>query len=318
MMYQNESVYVKVHERTFTEKTFTFSASRNMLDSGIENILSNYIGSSHSSFPNLSLSSGAYNSSLPQQRVVYNLDAPLPFVGSVESHSTHPRLLEYKSQSNARNTNHYTSFNYNPSNYLAASNPKGYFAAENFLHIYRPDTQFIDDASDVEEFVKEAFRTTTGEELPGHIRITICNEEKFKLLHTSKGGKWSKGIQGFSVHLTKEIVVKQNKLDVVMLVIGHELGHVLSPPLSNMHDEEAKAFAFELEWMKAIKQNNIANLAGNINIDFQPANNGLHDVAFNFVKKYLDSESISVKPLSCITCSKYAFKLSSVIPSNVG
>lgn len=288
MMYQLESVYVRVHERT--ERTFSFHASRSLLaNNSIDALVSNYIGSSSSSQPLLSPSNSYVNaisnsaSSKPQ---VYNLDAPLPFLGAVDSR---PRLLEYRSQSNARNTNHYASFNYNPSNYLAASNPPGYFAAENFLHIYRPDTQFVDDAKDVEEFVKEAFRKTTGEELPAHINITLCGEEKFKLLHTSKGGKWSKGIQGFSVHLTKEIVIKQNKLDVVMLVIGHELGHVLSHPLGNMHDEEAKAFAFELAWMKTIKQNNIANLAGNINIDFKPANNGLHDVAFNFVKQLVSA-----------------------------
>ncbi|MBI4454149.1 hypothetical protein HY636_05895 [Candidatus Woesearchaeota archaeon] len=291
MMYQNESVYVRVHERT--ERTFSFHASRSLLaNNSIDALVSNYIGSSSSSQPLLS-SSSSYVDSASSKPQVYNLDAPLPFLGSVESQSTHPRLLEYKRQSNARNTNstngHYASFNYNPSNYLAASNPQGYFAAENFLHIYRPDTQFIDEANDVQEFVKEAFRATTGEELPPHIKITVCNEEKFKLLHTSKGGKWSKGIQGFSVHLTKEIVIKQNKLDVVMLVIGHELGHVLSHPLGNMHDEEAKAFAFELEWLNSIKKHNIANLADNINIDFQPANNGLHDVAFNFVKKLVSA-----------------------------
>lgn len=293
MIYQNESVYIRVHERT--ERTFSFHASRSMLaNNSIDALVSNYTSSpsssqrflSHSNSSNPyvnAISNYASSASAPK---VYNLDAPLPFVGTVDSRQ---RLLEYRSQSNAGNTNHYSSFNYNPSNYLAASNPQGYFAAENFLHIYRPDTQFVDDAKDVEEFVKEAFRTTTGEELPEWIKITVCNKGKFRLLHESNGGKWNEGIQGFSVHLTKEIVIKQNKLDVVMLVIGHELGHVLSHPLGNMHDEEAKAFAFELAWMKAIKQNNIANLAGNINIDFKPANNGLHDVAFNFVKKLVSA-----------------------------
>ena len=70
-----------------------------------------------------------------------------------------------------------------------------------------------------------------------------------------------------------------------MLVLGHEIGHVLTETLPNKHDEEAKAFAFSIEWAITIKKNNIANLGLNIKdeLDFQPARNGLHDVAFAFV-----------------------------------
>ena len=49
-----------------------------------------------------------------------------------------------------------------------------------------------------------------------------------------------------------------------MLTIGHELGHVLTKTLSRHHDEEAKAYAFSLVWIDAIKKNNIANLSGAI------------------------------------------------------
>ncbi|MFH1439678.1 MAG: hypothetical protein ABIG89_03870 [Candidatus Woesearchaeota archaeon] len=268
MMYQSERMYVKM-QRT---QTFSFYASRSMIaDGSIDNLISNYAESqSHTS----------------RRGVVYNMDAPLSVI---ESRPIEQKLLEYRAAQSTSNQP-YTSFNYNPLSYLTRTQPAGeYFMPNNFLNLYRPDTQFIDNAKEVEENVKRAFRQTTGEELPEHISITICEKDKFKLIHESNGGRWSPGIQGFTVHMTNQIVVKQNKLDVVMLVLGHELGHVLSRPLNNAHDEEAKAFAFELAWMKAIKENNIANLAENINIDFKPANNGLHDVAFNFVRKLVNA-----------------------------
>ena len=288
---------MKVQETT--TRTFTFSGSKSMLGGdGIENIISNYVGSSPtfpstnsyvsspSALPSPSSHSASPSSGLPYSRPVYNLDAPLPVVGSMSN--SMPKMLEYK-PSQAQAGGQYSAFNYNPTNYFLNPTPQEAFAPENFLHFYRPDTQFIDGAEKVQDFVKEAFRKTTGKELPEHINITVCDEKKFKMLHKANGGTWNPGIQGFSVHLNNQVVVKQNKLDVVMLVIGHELGHVLSPCLGNAHDEEAKAFAFELAWMKTIKQHNVADLADNININFQPASNGLHDVAFGFVKKMVDA-----------------------------
>ena len=77
----------------------------------------------------------------------------------------------------------------------------------------------------------------------------------------------------------------ENHLDALMVVVGHEIGHVLTKSLPNKHDEEAKAFAFSIEWAKTIKEHNIANLGLSIKdeLDFRPARNGLHDVAFAFV-----------------------------------
>ena len=283
MMYQSQNIYMKVQETT--TRTFTFSGSRSMLEGdGIEKIISNYVGSSPTS---PSISSYASSSALPSSTPTYNLDAPLPVVGSISS--SMPKMLEYRPSQSQAGGQQYSSFNYNPANYFFNPTPQEAFTPENFLHFYRPDTQFIDGAEKVQDFVKEAFRKTTGKELPEHINITVCDEKKFKMLHKANGGTWNPGIQGFSVHLNNQVVVKQNKLDVVMLVIGHELGHVLSPCLGNAHDEEAKAFAFELAWMKTIKQHNVADLADNININFQPASNGLHDVAFGFVKKMVDA-----------------------------
>src|SRR3989338_3220043 len=166
-----------------------------------------------------------------------------------------------------------------------------YHVVDNFLHIYRPETQFIGDAKDVQEYIKETFRLTTSEELPDDIMISVCSAQKLKEIHSQFGNNWSNGIQGFSLNKTraglKEVFVKEGDLDRIMLVIGHEIGHVMSSTLANKHDEEAKAFAFEFAWMETIVKHNIANLRYNINLDFVPAQNGLHDIAFGFVKNVI-------------------------------
>ena len=167
-----------------------------------------------------------------------------------------------------------------------------YFSPGPFLHPNRPTTQFIGDASDIEEYVREAFRATTGDELPDDIAIRVCSPFELRTIHENFGGKWSRGIQGFAVNRrgsgVSEIFVKENFLDALLLVIGHEIGHVLSEPLPNPRDEEAKAFAFEMAWMRSIKEHNIAGLAGSIVLDHKPAQNGLHNVAFSFIHDLLE------------------------------
>ncbi|MBI3033176.1 hypothetical protein HYY69_06890 [Candidatus Woesearchaeota archaeon] len=160
---------------------------------------------------------------------------------------------------------------------------------DNFLHIYRPVTQFIGNAEQIKQYILEAFKLTTGNELPDDISITISSAEQLQRIHGQFSSEWSNGIQGFSLNKTRQVFVKEGDLDRVMLVVGHEIGHVLSNTLDNKHDEEAKAFAFEIPWMEAIIKHNIANLKDNINLDFIPANNGLHDIAFGFVKKVINS-----------------------------
>ena len=71
-----------------------------------------------------------------------------------------------------------------------------------------------------------------------------------------------------------------------MVTIGHEIGHVVAPTLRNKHDEEAKAFAFEFAWVKAIRENNIGALADCLR-ETIPADNGLHNVAFGFVLDFM-------------------------------
>jgi len=62
--------------------------------------------------------------------------------------------------------------------------------------------------------------------------------------------------------------------------------------------------------MKAIKDNNIANLAENININFQPASNGLHDVAFGFVKKLVSAGKRAIDVFKGLTTKEVSMEFS--------
>ncbi len=177
-------------------------------------------------------------------------------------------------------------FKYNEShpNYSTSYILPHSFAPEIFLSPSRPKTRFVDDGIEIMRFVNEAFELMTGKKLPENILINILPFGEFKALH-SIFGSWSNGILGFSVNGNKKIFVRENHLDELLLVIGHEIGHVLTETLPNKHDEEAKAFAFSIEWANTIRKHDIAGLGINIReeIDFKPARNGLHDVAFAFV-----------------------------------
>lgn len=159
------------------------------------------------------------------------------------------------------------------------------FTPEIFLNSSRPKARFIVDNSEAIIIAEEVFELMVKEKLPSNISINVLPFDDFKALHSSFGS-WSNGILGFSLNGDdKKIFVRENRLDALMLVVGHEIGHVLTETLPNKHDEEAKAFAFSIEWAKTIKKHNVANLGLSIkdDIDFQPARNGLHDVAFDFV-----------------------------------
>lgn len=147
-------------------------------------------------------------------------------------------------------------------------------------------TEFIssEDNEEIKCFAEQAFKAVTGEELKG-IKINVLKENDFKQAHESFGGRWNPGIRGFSVNKrgfgTSEVFVIEDELARLMLTLGHEIGHVNSLPMKESIDEEAKAFAFSMAWMKAVKENNIANLSSVINP--KPAKNGLHNTAFEFV-----------------------------------
>jgi len=168
-----------------------------------------------------------------------------------------------------------------PTSYVAEHS----FTPEIFLNTSRQRARFIDDNNEVKSIAEETFELMMNGKLPNNISINILPFDEFKILH-SLFGSWSNGILGFSLNGNdKKIFVRENHLDSLILVIGHEIGHVLTETLPNKHDEEAKAFAFSIEWAKTIKKHNIASLGLSIKdeIDFQPARNGLHDVALSFV-----------------------------------
>ena len=151
---------------------------------------------------------------------------------------------------------------------------------DDFLNPARPLTAFIGDASEIKEFAEEAFREVTGQEFPDDVDINVISKDKMLEVNP-------RNVVGFAINrknlgLVSEVFVRKDTLDRVMLVLGHELGHVLTKRLGNEKDEEAKAFAFALAWMKKIKEKNIANLSTSIQLE-TPAENGVHDVAFDFV-----------------------------------
>ena len=167
---------------------------------------------------------------------------------------------------------------------------KEYFVVDDFLTNLQK-TVFVDDAALIEEYCRTAFKLTTNKELPKNIAIHLCNASELKRSHSQSGGVWSDGIQGFSINRglksISEIFVKKDFLDRVMLTLGHEIGHVISPTLPDGRDEEAKAFAFSIAWMRAIVDNNIAGLTNAIAL--APAKNGLHDAGYGFVQELLDA-----------------------------
>jgi len=165
-----------------------------------------------------------------------------------------------------------------------------------FLAEDRPLTPMISEMGEIKEVVEQTFEKITGQEFPSDsIKILVCDEKQFREVHNNTGGRWSDGIMGFSFNKygrgISEIYVRADHMDSVLLTIGHELGHVLGPTLPNIQDEEAKAHAFSLTWVETIRENNIGGLQPNITPN--PAHNGVHDVAFDYVKYLLQSGSSS-------------------------
>jgi hypothetical protein len=172
--------------------------------------------------------------------------------------------------------------------YLGAKTPMEYFAADKFL-VPGSTARFVGTAKEIEEDIKEAFRATTGEEMPNDIIVRVLDGAQFRKAHEQHSSAWNESIQGFSINANSTgpslVFARADQLDRLMLTIGHEIGHVLTHTLKSPHDEEAKAFAFSLAWMNAIRDNNIAGIGSHINPN--PANNGLHDIAFNFVQRII-------------------------------
>jgi hypothetical protein len=159
---------------------------------------------------------------------------------------------------------------------------------EVFLLPDRPVSQFVSEAKLIEPFVREAFAKTTRKEFPADIVVNVCSPigmmEANKNWHPSIVG-FSKNRLGFGV---SEIFLLQNQMDALMVTAGHELGHVIALPAQTHLDEEAKAFAFESAFLETLWREDIAGLRSSINFyAFTPAANGLHNVAFDFVRKQI-------------------------------
>ncbi|MBD3310091.1 hypothetical protein GF351_02635 [Candidatus Woesearchaeota archaeon] len=184
--------------------------------------------------------------------------------------------------------------NYSQGLYLRSrrdSSGKAYFNAGNFLAPEREYSEFVKDSSEIMEHVKEVFRLTTGRELPeAFISIHVLGMQELEKAHEACGGSFHPSIRGFAVNRMprpSDIFVLEDDLDSLLLTIGHEIGHCISPTLKNKKDEEAKAFAFAEAWMKTIKEHDIAGIGKSIRLKHRPAKNNIHDKASDFVQEVI-------------------------------
>ncbi len=192
-----------------------------------------------------------------------------------------PADFQYSSGAERRGYNTPSSQTYS---LVTPSHTEYHFHPEEFLKPGK-EGKFIGQAEEIKEYVVDAFEKIFQAPFPNNIHLTVCNEKEFRKLAPHPGTiglSINRGKEG----LISEIFVLNDSLARVMLTIGHELGHVLTETLDNLHDEEAKAYAFSLVWMKAIKEHDIAGLADAI-VTERPAENGLHNVAFRWVEGML-------------------------------
>ncbi len=154
------------------------------------------------------------------------------------------------------------------------------FIPTDFLLPRRASQPFIGQAEEIRPLVEETFQKVMNFPLPEDFAVTILSEKEFRKL--APAGVVGLSVNRKEINAVSDIFILSDELDKVLLTIGHELGHILTKPLKDKRDEEAKAFAFSFAWMKAIKEHNIGGLGLSLVLD-QPARNGLHDLAHNFV-----------------------------------
>ncbi len=176
--------------------------------------------------------------------------------------------------------------NYGSLGYVSGRSSVTYVTPAIFLKPSRTKSQFIKSAIKIEPFIRETFQDIMGEPFSKDVEINVVNEVEMRNVNRN----WHRGILGFAYNRlgfgTSEIFLLENDLDVLLLTAGHEIGHVTSFPVKSKIMEEAKAFAFEAAWVRSIFRRNIAGLARSISFDaFNPADNGVHDVAFDFVRR---------------------------------
>ena len=210
--------------------------------------------------------------------IAYSASSPTFQEYSTFSFSSLP-IFEYNFEITNKVYNHN-----NPAYKLFTPIPEYHFSPDNFL---KPGKEgiFVGKAGEIREYIEETFEKMFEKPFPSDIKISICNQKEFRKIAPSPG------VIGLSLNrrkfgLLSEIFVLNDSLGRVMLTLGHELGHVLTETLDDSHDEEAKAYAFSLAWMKKVKEHNIAGLQEAILLE-NPAENGLHNIAFHFVQKLL-------------------------------
>lgn len=208
-----------------------------------------------------------------------NLDKPLEVMRSAIHKAYSNGKQGYDSLRKGYSAGSYSGSSYNNKKFMPQI--VEIFKPESFLSNKRHPVQFIGDAAEISSMISEAFTKTTGIYFPADIVIRVCSEEQMK----EANKEWQPNVAGFCFNRKgfgiSEIFVLRGDMDRVMLTIGHEIGHCLSMPLQDAKDEEAKAFAFSIAWALKIKEANIGGLA--MNIDMNPAKNGIHDTALSFV-----------------------------------
>lgn len=207
----------------------------------------------------------AYSASVPQDYTLFNS----PVIGVTYTESS---VLSQTYQHN------------DPLYNLFTPQVEYHFTPDHFLKPGKKSI-FVGKAVEIKDYIEETFEKMFQKPFPTNIKINICNENTFRKIAPSPGTigvSFNRNKYG----LLSEIFVLNDYLARVMLTLGHELGHVLTETLNNAHNEEAKAYAFSLAWMEIIKEHNIAGL-GDAIIFENPADNGLHNVAFSFVKKLI-------------------------------
>jgi len=172
---------------------------------------------------------------------------------------------------------------------LYLTNRKRYVSSTAFLSPDRPETPIVQEQSEIMPYVKETFEKLTGKPFPENkIRLHVLDDKEFEKAHG--GGKFGPGIMGFALNRqgrgADDVFVRKTHLDRMMLTIGHEIGHVMSPTLPDARDEEAKAFAFSVAWMETIRKHNIAGIGRSVLPN--PARNGLHDVALDYLYELIE------------------------------
>lgn len=165
---------------------------------------------------------------------------------------------------------------------------------EIFLVPDRPLTEFVENITqELRKKITAIFRLTAGFEMPEDIIISVLASAQLEKEHRKRTGTWHNDIQGFAVNRKRmndfsSIFARQNPLDILMLTLGHEIGHCLTPPKKDIRLEEAKAFAFELAWMKTIIKFDILGLGKCMNPEMlSPPKNGIHNEALNIVRQNL-------------------------------